>query len=103
MSDEHLASTGDVRIGLAHIAAKLDYALAGQEAMKEGLREVREEVKDVRRVLDGVPKLVDGRLESYVRRETFDPVRLLVFGLVGLVGTALVGAAMAVLLHGVGQ
>lgn len=93
---------GDVRVTLAQIAAKLDYVQASQQQMKDSLREVREEVKDVRRVLDSVPSMVDGRLTYYVRRETFEPVRLLVFGLVGLIGTAVVGALMAVVLAGRG-
>lgn len=94
--------TPDVRVALATITAKLDYALQGQEALKEGQRELRTEVRDLRQSVDGVPDLIDTKLARFVTHEAFDPVRMLVFGLVALVFTALVGAAMAVLLSGKG-
>jgi NifB/MoaA-like Fe-S oxidoreductase len=97
MSDENPVS--DVRISLAHIAAKLDYTLAGQEQLKDGLREVREDIKEVRQALDSVPGMMDARLKNYVTTDQFAPVRSLVFGLVSLVGVALVGALMSVLLR----
>lgn len=92
----------DVRVTLATLSAKLDYVLINQEKQAGETRDVRVEMRDIKRQLDAVPSIVDERLdrvaERLVTREAFDPVRNIVYGLVGLVLVALASAAVAVLL-----
>ena len=90
----HHAEPETLRVHLARITA-------GQEQLTLSLRDLRDDLREVRRSIDAVPGMVDTRLRGYVTTDQFQPVRALVFGLVSLVGVALVGGLMSVLLHGV--
>jgi hypothetical protein len=93
----------DVRVALATIVGQLSNLQQGQSDMKEQFRDVRADVKELRSVVDGVPDLVDAKLQKFVTNDRFEPVQKLVFGLVGMVLLTIGGALLATILksHGV--
>ena len=104
MSDQQLPGNGDVRITLATLSLQLHHVLEGQMAQAQEVREARAEMIALRRLVDAVPvvveRAIDDKLERFVTIDQFSPVRAIVYGLVSMVGVALIGALMAIVLGG---
>lgn len=68
------------------------------------MRDARTEMRELRRTVDQMPMVVQQairqQLDDFVTADAFAPVRALVYGLVGLVGAAVIGALMALVLGG---
>lgn len=59
-----------------------------KDAIQVELRYIRDDVKDIKKRLG----------DSYVRREEFEPIRKLVYGLVALILTSVVVAILGIVL-----
>lgn len=105
MSNDH-DDPAEARVTMAMLAIKLDAVIAQQAAQQvnadRSAGETRQEMRDLRMALERVPALIDEKLdkkmEKLVSKEAFDPIQRLVYGVVSVIGIALVGALMAVIL-----
>lgn len=99
-----------IPVVLAELSLHMEHLREGQTRLSEDIKGLRGEVKEVREDVGKVPGLIDeklnGKLAKFVTRETFDalfsPVQRLVFSLVGLVLTGVVGGLLAVVLRSKG-
>lgn len=89
-----------------HLAleARLEGIVVEVSHVRAEMRDARTEMRELRRTVDQMPMVVQqairGQLDDFVTADAFAPVRALVYGLVGLVGAAVIGALMALVLGG---
>ena len=67
--------------------------------MEEQLKGVKADILDLKTLVRDESRSIQAELERYVRTEVFEPVRILVYGLVGLVLSGVVTGVIALVVR----
>lgn len=93
-------SNVETAVQLARIEGKIDLQTSEMGHLRQAMADQKSEVASLRAELD--TKASKDELSDKVSKDDFGPVKTIVFGLVGLILTAVVGALIALILPGVG-
>jgi len=96
MSEDIQVKLGVFAEKVQNLEKNLDRIIESEKTCGDNFRN---EIREVRKEVSGICAYVENLLKDYVNKEEFAPVKLAVFGFIGLVLVTVVGAVLSLIIR----